>query len=417
MKTTIKILAYLSAALGTILFIRPRDRALNIFIWLPKLIAGALSPILGLAGALGALLGLFRKDWNLALAGLVGAGTAAKFVSEIPNGQDQFSAQFGPGWNVRQPVRTTGEIASQPNLIISQKLGNGKPLLADLWQPRAGFPRSGLGIIYSHGSGWRVGDKDLFTRPFFRQLVGQGHLVLDIAYTLYPEADIPTMVKEINQTIVWLKNNSQQLQVNPERIVLIGGSAGAHLSLLAAYAQGQPEFQPADDKHDTSVHGVVAFYPPVDFLELVAQAERRQTRTSRPVDQLSNAILSRLFELQHEISDQDKSSTTKLDESLVNLLGGTREEIPEVYDLLSPIKHLGRDCPPTLLIQGSDDVFDLTPSVRRLYQELQDAGVISILVEYPHTEHGFDLLLPQISPVARAATKEVTRFLDLMAKI
>jgi acetyl esterase/lipase len=37
-----------------------------------------------------------------------------------------------------------------------------------------------------------------------------------------------------------------------------------------------------------------------------------------------------------------------------------------------------------------------------------------ILVEYPHTEHGFDLILPQISPVAQAATREVERFLALM---
>lgn len=417
MKTTIKILAYLSAILGTLLFIRPRDRALNILIWLPKLIAGALAPIMGFAGALGTLLGLMRKDWNMAVAGLVGAGTAAKFISEIPNGQDQFSAQFGPDWQERLLVQTTGEIDFRRNLVIGQKPASGKPFLADLWQPREGFPRSGLGIIYSHGSGWRVGDKDLLTRPFFRQLAGQGHLVLDIAYTLYPEARIPTMVKEINQAIVWLKNNSQQLQINPQRIVLIGGSAGAHLSLLAAYAQGQPEFQPSKEGGDTSVQGVVAFYPAVDFLELVTQAERRHKKPSRPVDKLSNDMLSRLFKLQHEGSDQDKSSTVKLENSLVDLLGGTREEIPEVYNLLSPIKHVGRNCPPTLLIQGSDDVFDLTPSVRRLYQELQDAGVTSILVEYPHTEHGFDLLLPQISPVARAATTEVTRFLDLLAEI
>jgi len=86
------------------------------------------------------------------------------------------------------------------------------------------FPQR-TGVIYAHGSGWRVGDKDMLTRHFFPRLAGQGHLVLDIAYTLRPEADIPTMVSEVNQAILWLKNNSSILGLDPEGIVLMGGSA------------------------------------------------------------------------------------------------------------------------------------------------------------------------------------------------
>jgi acetyl esterase/lipase len=67
-----------------------------------------------------------------------------------------------------------------------------------------------------------------------------------------------------------------------------------------------------------------------------------------------------------------------------------------------------------LLLHGTDDIFDLTPAVRRLHQELLGAGATSILVEFPHTEHAFDLVLPRVSPVAQAAAYDVERFLALL---
>ena len=56
-------------------------------------------------------------------------------------------------------------------------------------------------IVWVHGGAWRVGDKDLGTRTFFRRLAAQGHSVLDVAYTLWPGADIPTMIGEIKHFV------------------------------------------------------------------------------------------------------------------------------------------------------------------------------------------------------------------------
>lgn len=52
--------------------------------------------------------------------------------------------------------------------------------------------------------------------------------------------------------------------------------------------------------------------------------------------------------------------------------------------------------------------------MRTLARKLEDAGVPVVLVEYPQTEHAFDLILPEISPVAQAALYEVERFLALV---
>lgn len=413
MKRFITFLTYLSALNGLLLFIRPGDRALNTLIWFPKMIGAALTPVLGVAGLLGALLGLVKGERSLALAGLLGAGLSARFMEAIPDGRSHFVAEFGAVAELPDRSLQDNQVDIHRDLVIGQKPKSGKPFLADLWQPAEGCQRSGLSIIYSHGSGWRVGDKDMLTGHFFQRLAQSGHVVLDIAYSLYPEADLPTMVREVNQAILWIKANTQNLAINPDRIVLMGGSAGAHLSLLAAYAPGQPEFQSPGAASDTSVRGVVAFYPAADLRETFTQTQNHLAREKSPVDNLADALFNRIFDL-HPDPDQNKYGT-EYENFLVNLLGGTREEIPQVYDLLSPITHVSQDSPATLLLQGSDDVFDLAPSVRRLHQALQEAGVPVVLVEYPYTEHGFDLILPQISPVARAATREVERFLAFIA--
>src|SRR5690606_10668682 len=111
--------------------------------------------------------------WKQAAAGLAGAGLAARFLAEMPASDDQLAAAFGADWQQRVPAslrprllpRRWSLLAPEPgrslfqrNVVIGTSPQTGKPLLADLWQPPPGAPRTGLGIIYSHGSGWRVGD-------------------------------------------------------------------------------------------------------------------------------------------------------------------------------------------------------------------------------------------------------------------
>nr|NIV31211.1 alpha/beta hydrolase fold domain-containing protein [Anaerolineae bacterium] len=279
-----------------------------------------------------------------------------------------------------------------------------------------GVAPTGLSVIYIHGGGWRVGDKDLGTRPFFRRLAAQGHAVLDIAYSLWPEGDIPAMIAEVKEAVLWLKDNGSQYGLDPERIVLMGGSAGAHLSLLAAYTSEHPSLPPLSGEGDVSVRGVVAFYPPTDLLSFQAPAAEQSSGlesavSSGALDPVSEALLALIFNLHGDDLDCD----IPFRDFFAAMIGGTPDEIPETYRLLSPVHQVGPHCPPTLLLHGTDDIFDLTPGVRRLHRYLLDAGATSILVEFPHAEHAFDLVLPRVSPVAQAAAYDVECFLALLA--
>ena len=195
----------------------------------------------------------------------------------------------------------------------------------------------------------------------------------------------------------------------------MGGSAGAHLALLAAYTPNDPALQPDGSKLDTAVRGVVSFYGPVDFVDVYEGSERTRARIVqrkriRPYGALVERLLQRCGVAPGNVPIEAAGNY------IVELLGATPTRTPTLYSRLSPLQHVGPHCPPTFLLQGTADIFGMGPSVRRLHQPLQAAGVPSVLVEFPRTDHAFDLVLPQVSPVAQAAVYDVERFLGLMSE-
>ena len=102
---------------------------------------------------------------------------------------------------------------------------------------------------------------------------------------------------------------------------------------------------------------------------------------------------------------------------LVNLLGGTLKEIPDIYRQASPIAYVGPHCPPTLQIFDEYDFVINVSQGRRLHQALREAGATSIYIEIPETVHGFDQYFGvsrRIAPAAQSATYDIERFLALV---
>ena len=245
-------------------------------------------------------------------------------------------------------------------------------------------------------------DKDMLTRLFFHHLIAQGHTVMDVAYRLCPEVDIYGMIGDVKRAIAWMKANASRYGVNPDKIVLGGGSAGGHLALLAGYTPENPELTPGDLKNaDLSVCGVISYYGPTDML-----AEYQHTNQERllsddlpPVSIGPDSTLTVL------------PATWRMDA----LLGGWPKDALPTYQLASPSTHVHPDCPPTLLIQGNQDFITPVGATCALYTRLLESGVPAINVVFPWTDHAFDILLPQINPAAQSALYDVDRFLALLS--
>ncbi len=414
------LLAFFCLLLNGLLFVRLKPPYNFMILWIPQLLHHALSPCLIVIGASGAVLGWLYDAPLAVAAGILGAGLSAIYVWQVTRPQLGFALAFGVDWQQKIPP----QFASR---LLQRRWGLGLPrtlaprwerdvqfwtipdterhLLCDIWQPPVDVTPSGLAFIYFHGSGWYLSHKDFGTRPFFRQLAAQGHMVMDVGYRLCPEVDVYGMVGDVKRAIAWLKKNAGQYDINPERLVVGGASAGAHLAMLAAYAPDHPQITPPDVRgFDLSVGGVVSYYGPTDL-----RAVYEHTHQERVIG-LPAVEIGLPGAADKEINMQDAG---RLD----TLLGGHLHEIPDQYELASPVAHVQPDCPPTLLIQTNLDFITPTAATRALYDKLVANGVPAVLIEYPLTQHAFDLLLPHLSPPAQAALYEVERFLAVVASV
>lgn len=424
----LRVVAGAVAAGGALTVADLRGHSSAVLLWAPKLLASALAPWLALVGALLAVLGLRRRDLLPASAGLTGAALAAGYAARTAAPHADFEQVFGAGWPEQIPNRQRAAMlprrwqpwASAPAAYCTCDLPygvhpeTGKLLLADLWQPPAGVTHSGLGVVYVHGGAWRLGEKNMGTGWMFRRLANQGHVVMDIEYTLAPASDVPGMVQDVKRAVLWLKRNGAQYGVDRQRVAVMGGSAGGHLALLAAYTPNDPALQPDGSEADTAVQAVISFYGPADFLDMYEGVESTRARIARRKRIRPYGVLVERMLQRAGLAPGD-TPIEAANNFIAELLGAAPDQAPDLYSQLSPVGRVGPHCPPTLLLQGAADIFGMGPSVQRLHQALQAAGVPSVLVEFPHTDHAFDLVAPQVSPAAQSAMYDVERFLALMA--
>lgn len=102
---------------------------------------------------------------------------------------------------------------------------------------------------------------------------------------------------------------------------------------------------------------------------------------------------------------------------LVNLIGGTLKEIPDIYRQASPVFQVNSNCPATLLIYAQQDFFVDVSHGRRLHETLKKSGIPSLLIEVPETVHSFYQyfgISPRIAPGAQTVMYDIERFLALM---
>jgi acetyl esterase/lipase len=401
----------------------------------PRLTGGALSPILAVVGVIGALLA-WGFGAPFAAAGFALAGALALVaVRRIIAAHGDFAGAFGPAWEQSIAAeRRTAMLRSswlwraptppdarwQRDVPFWTIPETGRTLLCDIWQPPTGVKPSGLAYIYCHGSAWYVLDKDAYTRRLFRHLAGQGHLVMDVAYRLYPEADVPGMIGDVKRAVAWLKGHAAEYAVSADRIVIGGSSAGGQMVQVAGFAPDHPELTPADVRgRDLTVRGIISCYGPSDMAVCFRHTNQHKIPgvgvTPPDLKLLGSSAPPLLVKLFGPGVSRLGYHKMPVAGRLDWLMGGTPAQVPEHYALCSGINHVHAGCPPTLLIQGEDDLITSAAATRELYAKLRAAGVPAVNLIFPHTDHGFDLTMLRYSPSAQGALFAMERFLALLA--
>lgn len=88
-------------------------------------------------------------------------------------------------------------------------------------------------VVFVHGGGWKRGDKGNATGAAkVTHLLGQGYAVASLNYRLVPDSTVEDQASDVATAIAYLREHAAKLGFDANRIVLMGHSAGAHLSAL-----------------------------------------------------------------------------------------------------------------------------------------------------------------------------------------
>ena len=234
----------------------------------------------------------------------------------------------------------------------------GERNLLDVYQPIAKREGPFPVLLQVHGGAWVIGKKEEQAKPLMYHMAERGWVCVAINYRLSPTAAFPAHIVDVKKAIVWIKDNIAEFGGDPDFIAITGGSAGGHLSSLAALTPNCPEYQPGFEDRDTTVQAAAPFYGVFDFLDRY---------DIRPKMAMDSFLGKRVMQC-------------------------TKEENPELWDQGSPLSRVNADAPPFFVVQGTHDTLVWVEEARTFVSALQAVSQQPVgYAELPGAQHAFEI--------------------------
>ena len=121
----------------------------------------------------------------------------------------------------------------------------GHDLQLDLYLPAAAATAPRPAIVFVHGGGWRAGVRANFA-PMAIRMAERGYAAATISYRLAGEARYPAAIHDAKAAVRWVRAHAAEYGVDPQRVGVMGFSAGGELVSLVADNPEPPQRGPAD---------------------------------------------------------------------------------------------------------------------------------------------------------------------------
>ncbi len=212
-------------------------------------------------------------------------------------------------------------------------------------------------LLQVPGGAWMVGNKRGQAHPLMSHLAELGWVCVAINYRLSPRSTWPDHIVDVKRAIAWTKRHIAEYGGDPDWIVITGGSAGGHLSALAALTPNDPRFQPGFSDADTRVQAAVPFYGVYDF-----------TRSDKSMHPMMVPMLQK------------------------HVFKFKRRDHPDEFAAASPITHVRQDAPPFFVLHGRNDSLIPVEQARNFTAALREVTRAPVVyAELPCAQHGFDI--------------------------
>ena len=217
-------------------------------------------------------------------------------------------------------------------------------------------------LVDIHGGWWTSGQAASLPP---HAMVSKGVAFFSIEYRLGAAGGFPQSIRDCRNAIRFLRKNAARFNIDPDRIDVMGGSAGGHLSLMVAmvpedFNDGGPT--PGLEGVSAKVSGSFSYVPATDFLRLWEQG---------PSDVVSNANGTLSFRDPAPNIPNDSRPHLRL---LFHGLTPDTTAHRELYQRMCPLGQVRKDIPPLLICDGEKDPILPGLQGRELYEKLQAAG-------------------------------------------
>ena len=245
-----------------------------------------------------------------------------------------------------EPVKFPQGYTSQLNVVYTM-VGDWEGKMDLYLPPNAKGPTPVM--INIHGGGWNHGVKEAQTG--FGSFFKQGFAVANIEYRLTPYATAPAAVEDARCALIYIIKNAAALNIDKNRIVIMGGSAGAHLALMAGMLAN-------DHRFDNNCKGV-------EDVKVAAI--------------ISKSAITDVWDWGYGKDIVSKSA--------INWLGAKAKD--EAFaKSVSPVTYVSKNNPPIFMVHGDADPVVPYQQGVLLHNKLEAAGVKTQFITVPGGKHG-----------------------------
>jgi acetyl esterase/lipase len=238
-------------------------------------------------------------------------------------------------------------VASCANYQIEANIRYGQypETVLDIVQSPAPALKNRPCVIVIHGGGWVEGDKETVLERFCLPFVQHDFVVANVEYRLAKAATAPAAVNDVLHAAEWLRDQAQRFKVDPNQIIVLGGSAGGHLALMVGMTPASADLGPV-----VKIAAVINFYGISDVADQLEGPHQRAYAVTWIPDQPNRMDLARR---------------------------------------LSPLTYVRKGLPPVLSIHGDADPSVPYDQSVRLTKALKAAGNDAELITVPGGQHMF----------------------------
>jgi pectinesterase len=281
----------------------------------------------------------------------------------------------------KYPNASHVNLPANENIVIENnikyvKIGE-RELELDVFYPKAKRSKKRVGVLIIHGGGWRTGNRTQHY-ALAQRMAEHGYVAVTAEYRLSTEALYPAAVYDLKTAIRWMRKNAQNYQIDTQRIVAMGYSAGGQLAALIGNTNKNVRFEgdlgykeySSDVNAIIDLDGILAFIHP-------------------------------------ESGEGDDSKSIS---AATYWFGYNKTTKPEIWHEGSALTYAGKDSPPTLFINSS--VPRMHAGREDYIAKLNQYKIYSEVHTYDDAPHTFVLFNPWFEPIV----KNITGFIDKVFK-